>query len=63
MAKLVRWYRNVKKSGFKNFNILLNTVTIIMLLTRSVLKFELDNYPFVLNNLFHSKQPNFALLI
>ncbi|MBF4473833.1 transposase, partial [Flavobacterium sp. HJJ] len=28
MTKLAHWYRNVEESGFKNFNILLNTVTI-----------------------------------
>jgi transposase len=27
MAKLAHWYRNVEESGFKNFNILLNTIT------------------------------------
>jgi transposase len=28
MTKLAHWYRNVEESGFKNFNILLNTITI-----------------------------------
>ncbi len=28
MTKLAHWYRNVEESGFKNFNILLNTVTL-----------------------------------
>lgn len=28
MTKLAHWYRNVEQSGFKNFNILLNTITI-----------------------------------
>ncbi|MBP1222599.1 transposase [Flavobacterium sp. 1355] len=28
MAKLAHWYRNVEDSGFKNFNILLNTITV-----------------------------------
>ena len=27
MTKLAHWYRNVEESGFKNFNILLNTLT------------------------------------
>ncbi|UFH35858.1 transposase [Flavobacterium acetivorans] len=27
MTKLAHWYRNVEESGFKNFNILLNTIT------------------------------------
>jgi transposase len=27
MTKLAHWYRNVEQSGFKNFNILLNTIT------------------------------------
>jgi transposase len=27
MTKLAHWYRNVEESGFKNFNILLNTMT------------------------------------
>ncbi|WP_229335727.1 transposase, partial [Flavobacterium sp. ALJ2] len=27
MTKLVHWYRNVEQSGFKNLNILLNTIT------------------------------------
>jgi transposase len=27
MTKLAHWYRNVEHSGFKNFNILLNTIT------------------------------------
>ena len=27
MTKLAYWYRNVEESGFKNFNILLNTIT------------------------------------
>ncbi|WP_424955336.1 transposase [Flavobacterium sandaracinum] len=28
MTKLAHWYRNVEESGFKNFNILLNTLTL-----------------------------------
>jgi transposase len=28
MTKLAHWYRNVEQSGFKNFNILLNTITV-----------------------------------
>ena len=28
MTKLAHWYRNVEESGFKNFNVLLNTITI-----------------------------------
>jgi transposase len=28
MTKLAHWYRNVEESGFKNFNILLNTITL-----------------------------------
>ncbi|MBF4488257.1 transposase, partial [Flavobacterium sp. CSZ] len=28
MTKLAHWYRNVEDSGFKNFNILLNTITV-----------------------------------
>jgi transposase len=28
MTKLAHWYRNVEESGFKNFNILLNTITV-----------------------------------
>jgi transposase len=28
MTKLVHWYKNVEDSGFKNFNILLNTITV-----------------------------------
>jgi transposase len=28
MTKLAHWFRNVEESGFKNFNILLNTITI-----------------------------------
>lgn len=28
MTKLAHWYRNVEQSGFKNFNILLNTISI-----------------------------------
>jgi transposase len=28
MTKLAHWYRNLKDSGFKNFNILLNTITV-----------------------------------
>ncbi|MNL24775.1 Transposase [compost metagenome] len=27
MTKLAHWYRNVEESGFKNFNIILNTIT------------------------------------
>jgi len=27
MTKLAHWYKNVEESGFKNFNILLNTIT------------------------------------
>ncbi len=27
MTKLAHWYRNVEESGFKNFNILINTIT------------------------------------
>ena len=27
MTKLAHWYRNIEESGFKNFNILLNTIT------------------------------------
>ncbi|MFV5684844.1 transposase [Flavobacterium sp. GB2R13] len=27
MTKLAHWHRNIKESGFKNFNILLNTIT------------------------------------
>ena len=27
MTKLAHWYRNVEESGFKNFNLLLNTIT------------------------------------
>jgi transposase len=28
MLKLVRWYRKVEESGFKNFNIILNTIIV-----------------------------------
>ena len=28
MTKLAHWYRNVEESGFKNFNIVLNTITV-----------------------------------
>ncbi|CAM3174881.1 Transposase IS204/IS1001/IS1096/IS1165 DDE domain-containing protein [Flavobacterium frigoris] len=28
MTKLAHWYRNVEESGFKNFNIILNTLTL-----------------------------------
>lgn len=28
MLKLAHWYRNVEESGFKNFNIVLNTITV-----------------------------------
>ncbi|WP_241676537.1 transposase, partial [Flavobacterium pectinovorum] len=28
MTKLAHWYKNVEDSGFKNFNILLNTITV-----------------------------------
>lgn len=28
MTKLAHWYKNVEESGFKNFNILLNTITV-----------------------------------
>ncbi|WP_309597505.1 transposase [Flavobacterium davisii] len=28
MLKLAHWYRKVEESGFKNFNILLNTITV-----------------------------------
>lgn len=28
MLKLAHWYRKVEKSGFKNFNIVLNTITV-----------------------------------
>jgi transposase len=28
MLKLAHWYRKVEKSGFKNFNIVLNTIKI-----------------------------------
>jgi transposase len=27
MTKLAHWYRNVEESGFKSFNILINTIT------------------------------------
>ncbi|MCV9933350.1 hypothetical protein OIU80_13750 [Flavobacterium sp. LS1R47] len=27
ITKLAHWFRNVEESGFKNFNILLNTIT------------------------------------
>jgi transposase len=27
MTKVAHWYRNIKESAFKNFNILLNTIT------------------------------------
>ena len=28
MLKLAHWYRKVEESGFKNFNIVLNTITV-----------------------------------
>ncbi len=28
MLKLAHWYRTVEESGFKNFNIVLNTITL-----------------------------------